>query len=365
MPPAETGLRGPAWDKPQHRSEEPHLVRLADGTLYCVWRTDQGHIGHSTSTDGGKSWSRPAALTYGPGRRVIKNPLACPSLWKCSNGKYLLWHHNCGVPKGNPYLCRNPAWICGGEEKDGTIAWSEPEIVLYGRDHRSNLGGRISYPGLVEQRGRYWILETQKLTARVHEIDPALFAAAWNQHAAKDVAKDGLALSLDAAELKAGKARMPRLPDLAAGAGFAVGLWITLDDPAPGQVLLDSRDRTGRGIAVSTAEAGAVRLDLSDGRSGAAWACDPQLLKRGRRYHVVFIVDGGPKIITVVVDGRCCDGGTSRQFGWGRFPPDLADVTGGPELKIPAAARIDSLRIYSRLLLTGEAVGNFRAGCGP
>ena len=101
------------------------------------------------------------------------------------------------------------------------------------------------------------------------------------------------------------------------------------------------------------------------GRSGAAWACDPQLLKRGQRHHVVFIVDGGPKIITVVVDGRCCDGGASRQFGWGRFPPDLADVTGGPELKIAAAARIHSLRVYSRLLLTGEAVGNFRAGCGP
>jgi hypothetical protein len=74
----------------------------------------------------------------------------------------------------------------------------------------------------------------------------------------------------------------------------------------------------------------------------------------------VITVDGGPKIITFVVDGVLCDGGDQRQFGWGRFSPTLRTPHGSPTLRI--ARSVQALRLYNRPLRTSEAVGNFRAG---
>jgi hypothetical protein len=83
-------------------------------------------------------------------------------------------------------------------------------------------------------------------------------------------------------------------------------------------------------------------------------------VKAGKRQHVVVTVDGGPKIITFVVDGVLCDGGEQRQFGWGRFSPNLRTPHGAETLKIAPAVSV--LRIYNRALRTSEAVGNFHAG---
>ena len=71
-------------------------------------------------------------------------------------------------------------------------------------------------------------------------------------------------------------------------------------------------------------------------------------------------MDGGPKIITFIVNGVLCDGGDERQFGWGRFSPTLRAPNGTATLKI--AKPVQSLRLYNRALRTSEAVGNFRAG---
>ena len=76
-----------------------------------------------------------------------------------------------------------------------------------------------------------------------------------------------------------------------------------------GQVLLDNRTPDGKGFCLQTAAGGAVEIVLNDGRSESRWACDPGLLQAGKKHHVVAIIDGGPKIITLVVDGRLCDGG--------------------------------------------------------
>jgi len=68
-------------------------------------------------------------------------------------------------------------------------------------------------------------------------------------------------------------------------------------------------------------------------------------------------------LITVLIDGRVCDGGTSRQFGWGRFDPKIGDVSGtGTIVTDLAGVTIDSLRIYNRTLRTTEVIQNYRAG---
>ena len=166
---------------------------------------------------------------------------------------------------------------------------------------------------------------------------------------------------------------MPKLPELQARdnkrpdhggkdlrAGFSLDFRVQLASLAPGQVLLDSRSETGKGILVSTTDTGTIQITLNDGRSAASWDCDASAVKPGKLHHVAIIVDGGPKIITFIVDGVLCDGGDQRQFGWGRFSPHLRAPNGAPTLKI--GKTVHSLRIYNRALRTSEAVGNFRAG---
>jgi hypothetical protein len=113
-------------------------------------------------------------------------------------------------------------------------------------------------------------------------------------------------------------------------------------------------------MLLETAGAGALRLTLSDGRQEAVWISDRGGLTAGEPHHVVATVDGGPKIITFMVDGVLQDGGDERQFGWGRFSPTLRDANGAPTVTFgPSVKR---LRVYNRALRTSEAIGNFRAG---
>ncbi len=94
------------------------------------------------------------------------------------------------------------------------------------------------------------------------------------------------------------------------------------------QVLLDSRREDGPGLLLQTTNRGTVEVVLNDGRSESRWDTDPGMIEAGKRQHVVAIVDGGPKIITFVVDGKLNDGGDHRQFGWGRFNPNLYHANG-------------------------------------
>ena len=143
-------------------------------------------------------------------------------------------------------------------------------------------------------------------------------------------------------------------------AGFSLDLWVALGSLAGGEVLLDSRAEDGRGLLVSTADAGSIQIQLNDGRQVTSWTSDVGALETGQPQHVVITVDGGPKIITFVVNGVLHDGGNERQFGWGRFSPSLRAPNGAATLKLAKA--VQSLRIYNRALRTSEAVGNLRAG---
>ena len=60
----------------------------------------------------------------------------------------------------------------------------------------------------------------------------------------------------------------------------------------PGQVLLSSRSGAGSGFTLGTAEEGALRLTLSDGRTQSAWESDAGVLQRDKRHHISVIVDG-------------------------------------------------------------------------
>ncbi|MBU4211403.1 MAG: hypothetical protein KKD33_02330, partial [Verrucomicrobia bacterium] len=117
-------------------------------------------------------------------------------------------------------------------------------------------------------------------------------------------------------------------------AGFTLEVRFNLDRLTGGQVLLDNRTPEGNGFCLRTSEKGTLELILGDGRAESRWECDLDLLGTNRDQHVVVIVDGGPKLILFVVDGVLCDGGEHRQFGWGRYNPNLRTPQGGPALHI-------------------------------
>jgi hypothetical protein len=359
LPDGEHGIRAKPFGSVQ---EEHNHVSIGGGKLYMVYRTTNGYPCHSYSHDGGRTWTKPEHMTYSPGGRKIKNPRACPKIWQCDNGKYLFWFHN---HSGKSFRDRNPAWVVGGVVRDGKMHWSQPEILLYSHD-LSYQTGRMSYPDLIEQDGKYWVTATQKTIARVHPIDPTLLEGMWAQLEGKgELTRDGLVLSVDKPVTQATRIKMPRLPDLSkTNSGFALDMRLAFKDITPGQVILDSRDDKGKGIALMVAKDGAVKLQFSDGKNKpGSWTSDPGLLRAGQMHHITVIIDGGPNIITFVVDGQLCDGGTSRQYGWGRFDAKISDVNGSDRLRLSPsfAGQIAGLRIYDRALRTSQAVANYQS----
>ncbi|MBC7924875.1 MAG: hypothetical protein H7039_04390, partial [Bryobacteraceae bacterium] len=135
--------------------------------------------------------------------------------------------------------------------------------------------------------------------------------------------------------------------------------------------LFDSRDAAGRGIALVTGERFNLQLIVSDGTSRFAAESDygthPGTLAVGAWQHVAIIADGGPRIVSFVVDGELNDGGATRQFGWTRIASELDNLSGpngATTARIAPAVlgEVGVVRFYNRYLTTSEAVGNWRAG---
>ena len=138
-----------------------------------------------------------------------------------------------------------------------------------------------------------------------------------------------------------------------------------------GQTLFDARAESGRGIALTVGERFNLQLTMNDGARTFVWESDygthEGTLKVGRWRRVTVIVDGGPRIVSFVIDGQFNDGGATRQFGWGRFPADLGDVNGSRTALIApkSFAEVGAIRFYDRYLLTSEAVASgARASAG-
>jgi hypothetical protein len=382
LPEGDIGIRTPPGGGPI--AGEHSFSVLSDGSLFCVFRTIDGHSAFTYSRNGGRSWETPQYMRYADGR-LMKHPRAANFAWRCQNGKYLYWFHNHGgrFIREHPqrrtiaYEDRNPVWLCGGVEADSPngkiIRWSQPEILLYDDDPII----RMSYPDLVEDGGKYFLTETQKNVARVHEIDGTLLEGLWRQLDAKGAAARNLLLDLPGADrTMPATVAAPQLPlfvrrstraDYGAEdlrSGFSIDLRMRLRSLAPGQTLLDNRTPEGKGFVLRTAPGGAVEIVLHDGRTENRWDSDPGMLEAGKIHHIAVVIDGGPKIISFIVDGKLCDGGDARQFGWGRFSPNLQSANGDGTLRIGSglAGEILRLRLYGRALRTSEAIGNFRAG---
>ncbi len=397
LPDGDIGIRTPDDGGPI--AGEFNATPMNNGWLYGTFRTIDGWSCHAASRNDGHTWET-EWMTFTPGSRRVKNPRCANFVRRFSNGKYLYWFSFHGgemlgsrpdVNGATGYANRNPVWLCGGIEKKGHIHWSQPEVILYD----DNIGNRMSYPDFIEDNGRFFFTETQKTVARIHELDRCVLEAMWHQHENSQVATDGLALDMqDNACANGQTTNIPELPRLhnhradcnypgtgprivKARGGFAMELRVRFNNLAPWQTLFDSRGPEGRGLFVQLTDRGTLKLSIigqawgdsgsecGNGMVASACECDTGLLQAGMIHQILFNVDGGPKLMSVMVDGLLCDGGPNRQFGWSRFHPALMHPNGAE--KAILAPRLNGtllgFRLYNRYLLTSEGVGNWHAAC--
>lgn len=354
LPESDHGVRNPDYGV---INAEHNIFPLNCGGVYCMSRTLSGYPTESYSYDGGKSWSTPVPPEYVTGEK-IKNPRACPRIWKCKNGKYLFWYHNHG---GWNFSNRNPAWISGGVERDGKIIWGQPEILFF--EHSPSV--RMSYPDLIEQDGSYWITETNKVHARCHKIPNEFMDMLWSQFEEGEVTQEGLVGEWSGDVIpEDGELKMSS--NLLSSKGFTIDFRFSIVNLTAGQTILSSKDDCGNSLEIKTADFGAIEIVMSDGENSDSWCSDPGLIRAsGAEYDVAVTVDNGPKIIQFVIDNNVNNGRDVRQYGWGRYKLDITKFNfntlkthrmSGDAVGI--ISNISNIRVYNRPLMNGEILSN-------
>ncbi len=349
LPEGDHGIRNPEFGSVQEEFNVQPMNKK-DG-LYCVYRTTLGQPACSYSYDKGKTWSGPELMDYATGL-PLRNPRACPRLWKCENGKYLLWYHNNG---GQDFQHRNPAWVAGGVEKNGKIYWSQPEIIIYGHDH-SYKTGRFSYPDLVQEGGRYWVSTTQKTTATIHEIPAGFFKMIWRQFDEPAVVSDGLVDSFD--DIGENKKLNFSQPLTMKNGGFAFDLWIKIDE-FDDAVILKGNDDKNKNIKLALTKDANLEFIITDGVDTIKLKSDANRLEKGKNHHVAILVDADAEICYMLIDGSICDGGGQEIFGFRRFGDSLTGLQVRSVSLKKFSGKIDKLRLYGQRMYTSQFVNNY------
>jgi hypothetical protein len=134
--------------------QEPSVVKLPDGRLFCVMRTASGSPFWSVSGDLGETWTQPRRLLRQDGGAPLLHPLSpCPMYDFCGNtagsGRYVLFIHNHDGhyknygPTDSLYH-RRPIHIVTGHFQPGAdqpVWFDEPRFFM---DHD---GTRLGKPG--------------------------------------------------------------------------------------------------------------------------------------------------------------------------------------------------------------------------
>ena len=226
-------------------------MALSDGSLYATYRPSTATTATPTAATAGTPGRRPSMPPTLPADAPSSIRAAANFVKKFSNGKFLLWYHNHGGEavhnaKWDYYLNRNPAWILAASRR--TASFTGPSR-RFSSTRESDT--RMSYPDFIEDGGRFFVTETQKTIARVHEIDRAAagrtLGAAREPHPTRE--------GLGAGSKGPGRSGMPRFPPLTANRRLHARL------PRPGsanfsagQTIFDARDDSGRGVAITTTD---------------------------------------------------------------------------------------------------------------
>ncbi len=134
--------------------QEPSIVKLPDGRLFCVMRTAVGSPYWSVSGDQGETWTAPRVLLRKDGGEPLAHPLSpCPIYDVGGNtagsGRYALFIHNHdghfqGYGPTETGFHRRPVFLAAGRyqaEADQPVWFDEPRFFM---DHQ---GTGLGKPG--------------------------------------------------------------------------------------------------------------------------------------------------------------------------------------------------------------------------
>ena len=408
LPLGEDGLQAPSGDL--RLGEEPHILPVGDADprrVFCLWRTEVGRLAAAYSSDGGESWEAPHWLNYpgrpssgwapAPDQAELRNPRGAITpirlAERTADGRsvFALLFYNNGHTERLGYVGRRVMWLTVGHETAaGTIRWSQPEIVLWwdglfldSREDWNADWAIVDGPGYadwLEEDGALSFVESNKLAVRFHRLEPRILWHLRHQDQLCTLPQHGLTLH-HRHPSKGATLRGPVLPDLRAGGGFTLVVRLSgrLPAIAPGQVLLcglqevtaalddEPTDETiTKGFELVVTDALDLALTITNGFGvSARWHSTlavPHALWDGAVHTVGFVVDGGPKVMSVVVDHALCDGGTRHAQGWTFMPRELGEIGGASVEVAPSfAGELHAVMLYERALLTSELVGIHRA----
>ncbi|MDF2925074.1 MAG: BNR/Asp-box repeat protein [Paenibacillaceae bacterium] len=146
-------------------AQEPSLVLLPDGRLFCVMRTFTGKIWYSISADDGATWSATKMLRYRDGGEPVLQPIASCPLYPLDDGRYVLVFHNNDGHVG-PYgpedalYNRHPAYLSIARYVEGAeqpLWFSPPKLFLDNGGQPTGPKGTneiATYPSFTQWNGR-------------------------------------------------------------------------------------------------------------------------------------------------------------------------------------------------------------------
>lgn len=118
--------------------QEPAIVPLPDGRLFCVMRTNAGHAVWSESSDQGMTWTQPVALRQTDDRLPLPHPCSPCPIYEIGPGEYIFLFHNHDGHMGgwgpmNSENHRRPIWLARGLFRPGAqqpVWFSEPQFFM-------------------------------------------------------------------------------------------------------------------------------------------------------------------------------------------------------------------------------------------
>ena len=125
---------------------------------------------------------------------------------------------------------------------------------------------------------------------------------------------------------------------MAIGLGKMIGF--ELPENCPEGVLFSTINQD-RGLQLTREADGLLTLTLRDGQRSSVFYNDDPVLTDGTSHTITIVFDGGVCAVYFVTDGRFCDGGEKRQFGFGRFD---RHTTGAAGLTVPSVNLLKNLR---------------------
>jgi hypothetical protein len=327
-------------------AEEQSYVTLSDGTLFCAFRTIDGHPAGAASLDSGRVFEPPQYLRRLEGR-LLKHNRAATFIWPLGENRYFYWFNNQGEKW---FQRRNPVWCAIGVEVPGktglTVEFGQPEILLYHADPRVG----SSYPDLLKDGATWYITETEKRNARLHPIDNTFLDTMLR-------AVDGT-LTIDEApawrssEIPASDLNFPAMPFLSANPRentIGYTLLMDVDGASPGDPLFQAGNANG-GITVRLDGSGKPTAIISEEMANCAIEGSANV-GDGKPHRLAVQLDVSANIGWFVIDGSTDDGGEGV-CGWRFLNSALQVVPGGPA---ELGRRCQAASLYARCLMDAEA----------